>query len=76
VNGPDQANFDLSLAKTIRLAWPTEDGKVEFRAAFFNVFNHPQFANPENDLASPTFGVISSTAVNPRVGQLALRFIF
>jgi len=76
VNGPDQANFDLSLAKAIPLAWPTEYGKVEFRAAFFNVFNHPQFANPNNDLASPTFGVISSTAVNPRVGQLALKFVF
>ncbi|HTS57678.1 MAG TPA: TonB-dependent receptor [Terriglobales bacterium] len=76
VNGPDQANFDLSLAKAVPLAWPTENGRVEFRAAFFNVFNHPQFANPDNDLASPAFGVISSTAVNPRVGQLALKFIF
>ena len=55
---------------------PRENGKVEFQAAFFDVFNHPQFANPDNDLASPTFSVISSTAVNPRVGQLALKFIF
>jgi hypothetical protein len=70
VNGPGQANFDLSIAKAIPLAWPTEKGRVEFRAAFFNGFNHPQFANPDNDLASPAFGVISSTAVNPRVGQL------
>ena len=76
VNGPDQANFDLSLSKGIPVGWPTENSRVEFRTAFFNIFNHPQFANPENDLASPTFGVISSTAVNPRVGQLALRFIF
>jgi hypothetical protein len=28
--------LDLSLAKAIPLAWPTENGRVEFRAAFFN----------------------------------------
>jgi hypothetical protein len=35
-----------------------------------------QFANPDTNFTSPTFGVISSTAVNARVGQLALRFTF
>ncbi len=35
-----------------------------------------QFANPDTNFTSPTFGVISSTAVNARVGQLALRFAF
>jgi len=44
---------------------------LQFRAEFFNVFNHPQFADPDNNFSSPTFGVISSTSVNPRVGQLA-----
>ena len=39
--------LDLSLAKAISLAWPKENGRVEFRVAFFNVFNHPRFANPE-----------------------------
>jgi hypothetical protein len=36
----------------------------------------PQFANPDSNFSSSTFGVISSTAVNPRVGQLALMFAF
>jgi hypothetical protein len=76
VNGPGQANLDLALAKKVAITWPIEKSAVEFRAEFFNAFNHPQFANPDTNFSSPTFGVISSTAVNPRVGQLALRFTF
>jgi len=62
-------------AKTIPLRWP-EEGRVQLRAEFFNIFNHPQFADPDNSFNSATFGVISSTSVNPRVGQLALKFNF
>jgi hypothetical protein len=76
VNGPGQANLDLALSKLIALAWPHEKSTVELRAEFFNAFNHPQFANPDTNFSSPTFGVISSTAVNARVGQLAVRFSF
>jgi hypothetical protein len=75
VDGPGQANLDFSVAKTIPLRWP-EEGRVQLRAEFFNVFNHPQFADPDNSFNSATFGVISSTSVNPRVGQLALKFSF
>ena len=75
-DGPGQANLDLALSKALQLNWPRENSSVEFRAEFFNAFNHPQFANPDTNFTSPTFGVISSTAVNPRVGQLALRFSF
>jgi len=76
VDGPGQANLDLAVSKAMALAWPHEKGSLELHAEFFNAFNHPQFANPDTNLASPTFGVISSTAVNARVGQLALRFSF
>jgi len=58
------------------LDWPREKSSVEFRAELYNAFNHPQFSNPEANSTSPTFGVISSTALNPRVGQLALRLSF
>jgi hypothetical protein len=37
---------------------------------------HPQFANPDTNSSSPTFGVVSSTAVNAHVGQVALKFSF
>ena len=76
VGGPGQVNVDLAVSKAISLSWPHEKSTLELRAEFFNLFNHPQFANPDANFTSPTFGVISSTAVNARVGQVALRFSF
>jgi hypothetical protein len=76
VDGPAQSNLDLSLSKTVIVNWPIEKSSFQFRAEFFNTLNHPQFANPDTNFTSPTFGVISSTAVNPRVIQLALKLAF
>jgi hypothetical protein len=76
VAGPGQANLDLSLSKSAIVNWPIEKSSLQFRAEFFNALNHPQFANPDTNFTSPTFGVISSTAVNPRVIQLALKIAF
>jgi Carboxypeptidase regulatory-like domain/TonB dependent receptor len=76
VDGPGQANLDLAFSKTVALRGSVEKSSLQFRAEFFNTLNHPQFANPDANFTSPTFGVISSAAVNARVGQLALRFEF
>jgi carboxypeptidase family protein len=76
LDGPGQANLDLAISKAMPLRWPVERGSLQFRAEFYNALNHPQFANPDTNFTSPTFGVISSTAVNPRVGQLAVRYSF
>lgn len=76
VNGPGQANVDLALSKPVPLHWPVESASLQLRAEFFNALNNPQFANPDTNFSSPTFGVISSTSVNPRIIQLALRFSF
>ena len=73
VDGPGQANLDLAVSKSVALNRPVEKSTLQFRDEFFNALNHPQFANPDTNFTSPTFGVISSTAVNARVGQLALR---
>lgn len=73
VDGPGQANIDIAFSKSIIVH---ERSGFQFRAEFFNALNHPQFANPDTNFTSPTFGLISSTAVNPRVGQLALKFTF
>lgn len=75
VNGPGQANLDVAVSKTLALNWP-EVSRLQFRAEFYNALNHPQFANPDANFTSPTFGVITSTSVNPRLGQLALRMAF
>jgi hypothetical protein len=76
VDGPGQANLDVALSKTVALTWPTEKTNLRFRGEFYNAFNHSQFANPDTNFSSATFGVIASTAVNSRVGQLALIFAF
>ncbi len=76
VDGPGQANVDMALSKTIALNWPIENSRLRLRAEFYNALNHPQFASPDTNISSSTFGVITSTAVNPRVGQLALTYAF
>ena len=76
VDGPGQANLDVAISKSVPLKWLPEKSTLQFRAEFYNALNHPQFANPDTNFASSTFGVISSTAVNPRVGQLALILSF
>lgn len=75
-NGPGQANLDLSLSKSVFFDWPRERNSLVCRLEFYNTLNHPQFANPDTNFSSPTFGVITSTAVNARVGQLMLRLSF
>jgi len=76
VIGPGLSNLDISLFKNNRIRRISENFNVQFRAEFFNALNHPQFANPDANFTSPTFGVISATAVNPRVVQLALKLEF
>ena len=82
VRGPGQANFDFSVTKMTQV---TESTKLQFRAEFFNLFNHPQFAipaagNPNNQTlygnSAANVGVITATSVNPRLVQLALRLQF
>jgi hypothetical protein len=76
VSGPDQRNFDLSAIKQTRIRPLGENGNLEFRAEFFNAFNTTQFSTPGTNVSASTFGVISSTAVNPRIVQLALKLNF
>jgi len=55
---------------------PMEKSSVQFRAKFFNMLDHSQFANPNTNFNSLTFGPISSPAVNPRAVQPALKLAF
>ena len=68
-------NFDFALIK--RTAFGSDRTRnLEFRAEFFNIFNHTQFANPDAAFNDPTFGVIQATSVAPRIIQLALKLNF
>jgi hypothetical protein len=73
---PDQADVDLSLSKVFQVHWPKEGAGLQFRADFFNAFNHPNFAGPNNAFGTTTFGTITAMSTNPRVIQLALKFSF
>ncbi|PYT34919.1 MAG: TonB-dependent receptor, partial [Acidobacteria bacterium] len=70
--GPGLNNTDLALHKFTRI---TERFGTEFRAEFFNVFNHAQFLNPGGDINSSNFGLVTA-ARDPRIGQLALKLQF
>lgn len=71
--GPGQKNVDFSVVKFIPI---TETQKFEFRTEFFNLFNHPNFANPVSIVGTPAFGDIVSTATGPRVIQFAFKYNF
>jgi hypothetical protein len=71
IRGPGINNCHLSLMKRTSI---TERTKIEFRAEFFNAFNHTQFLNPSAK-SSGTFAQVTQTR-DPRLGQLALKFIF
>ena len=48
--GPSYRNFDFAIFKNTNLG---ERMKMQFRADFFNIFNHPNFSNP----VLPSFAV-------------------
>jgi len=73
VLGPGQDNWDMSLSKLISVR---ESQSVQFRAEFFDAFNHPQFSLPSASVNGGSLGVITATSVSPRIIQLALKYSF
>jgi hypothetical protein len=74
VSGPGFINTDFSAIKQINLPW--EGTGLSFRAEFFNLFNHPQFGLPVNDISAAGFGAVNSTVNNPRLIQFGLKLTF
>ena len=78
VRGPAYRNLDLAIIRRLplRRASPSGSGTaLEIRAEAFNVTNTPPLGAPNGVLGSAAFGTIT-TAGDPRVVQLALKFIF
>jgi hypothetical protein len=71
--GPGRINFDFSLFKAFPI---TEKFNLQYRAEFFNIFNTPQFSQPNASIGNPNAGIINSTAGSPRQVQMALRLLF
>ncbi len=76
VVGPDFVNSDFSAIKQFPVPWHEAGAGLNFRAEFFNLFNHPQFGSPVNDVSAAGFGSVNSTVNNPRLVQLALKLSF
>jgi hypothetical protein len=74
IYGPDFVNTDFSVIKQFALPW--ENMGLNFRAEIFNLFNHPQFGLPVNDISAPGFGSVNSTVNNPRQVQFGLKLTF
>jgi len=74
--GPGITTVDFSTFKNFTVR---EKLKVQFRAEFFNVLNHPNFAAPNflndsnNSIGTANAGVIGSTSTASRQIQLGLR---
>jgi Carboxypeptidase regulatory-like domain/TonB dependent receptor len=71
--GPGIDNFDISVQKQLPIG---ETEHFEFRAEFFNIFNHTQFLNPDGNISDGAdFGRVKHTR-DPRQIQFALKFAF
>jgi hypothetical protein len=84
VIGPGLANVDFSAFKNNYIPRISETFNVQFRAEFFNIFNHPNFQSPVkhnaifNQDGSPASGagVINSTTTSSRQIQFGLKIIW
>jgi Carboxypeptidase regulatory-like domain len=73
--GPGLQDWDFSVHKQISL---DEARYLQFRAEFFNIFNHTDFANPDGHFSDgqTAFGKIATTSEPQREVQFALKFFF
>ena len=73
LRGPHLVDFDFVLQKHFQLA---EFGQLEFRSEFFNIFNHPNFGLPGNQVDVPGGAAITNTATDNRELEFALKYSF
>ncbi len=77
-SGPGLADLDFSLFKNTAIS---ERARLQFRAEFFNVLNHPNFGTPNATVFSSgainaSAGLITTLATTPRQIQFGLKLIF
>jgi hypothetical protein len=77
-SGPGLADMDVSLFKDTALS---ERTRLEFRAEFFNVLNHPNLGTPNATVFSggainASAGLITTLATSPRQIQFGLKLMF
>ena len=78
LTGPGLAELDLSLLKNLAVS---DRARLQLRAEFFNLPNHPNFGPPNSTVfsggaVSPSAGLITTTATTSREIQIGLKVIF
>ena len=74
LRGPGRQNWNLSLFKSFLFS-ESRGSRLEFRAEFFNAFNHTEFNAVDSQLSDGNFGAVTS-AHDPREIQLGLKLYF
>jgi hypothetical protein len=77
--GPHYTDIDMSIARSFPI---TESAALQFRAEYFNLFNHTNFGDPSTTLGG-SFGQITGTtpqnganANDPRIAQFSFKLLF
>jgi Carboxypeptidase regulatory-like domain len=76
VRGPGFTDVDFSVLRTFGI---TERFRLQFRAEMFDLFNHPNYNNPNLALDGGSFNQITSTVGGPGANrniQFALKLLF
>ena len=77
--GPRFTDWDMSLARNFAIV---DKASLQFRAEYFNIFNHTNFGDPTTANSSSIGRITgttpqnSSTANDPRIAQLSMKLIF
>ena len=72
MDGPSYKVLNLAVNKIFHMS---ESANLQFRAEFFNAFNHANFGRPTADVQSPSFGQISSAGPGRQI-QFAMKVMF
>jgi hypothetical protein len=73
VRGPRFWQIDFAMSKFFPMPWP--EGRLEFRAEAFNLFNHTNFQSPNGNRSAGGFGTITG-AFDARQIQLGVKVTF
>jgi hypothetical protein len=73
--GPGTKTVNVSVMKNFAMPY-ADSHNLQVRFEAFNALNTPQFSNPGATFGASSFGQISSTKINNRELQLAVKYLF
>jgi len=76
IYGPAYLNTDTAAYRNFPLHFLGDQGKLTFRAEFFNLFNRADLGNPGASVGSGTFGKITGVSAGPRILQFSMKLFF